>query len=167
MWSRSSPEAHYLLKKHLNWDGPVVITLHEGPKKRFARKHTGALRETLSEATVIQVLCPSMPDNFAITSPPKRVVVDSQRQPQFEFASELTVPQVICVGRIYPSKRQDLLIEAFAELRGFSAMAAEALGRSAGGGILCPKGAGDDRDLRSSRQSDFDGRRRSGRKEGC
>ncbi len=111
-----SPEAHYLLKKHLNWDGPVVITLHEGPKKRFARKHTGALRETLSEATVIQVLLPEYARQLRDYFAPKRVVVIPNAVPQFEFASELTVPQVICVGRIYPSKRQDLLIEAFAEL---------------------------------------------------
>lgn len=108
-----SPEAHYLLRKHLDCRKPMVVTLHEGPKKRFARKHTGALKETLEEADAVQVLLPEYADELQKHFTPRKMVVIPNAVPQYASVSNLTSSEIICVGRLYPSKRQDLLIEAF------------------------------------------------------
>lgn len=107
----------YALKKMGNDSVPVVTMLHGKPDGYFPSHIPQTIKSATEASAVVQVLRPEFVGELLAILPSATITVIPNWVPQFQASANRRERTIICVGRISPEKRQELLIKAFALIK--------------------------------------------------
>lgn len=114
------PEATYILSKILEYEKrqiPIITMLHSNPKEVLGKPVFNYIRDQVSRSSAIQVLQPEFAQQVKEFFPATKIrVIPNFVAEQFKKIN-YSEKKIICVSRVVPGKRIDLLIDAFELIR--------------------------------------------------
>lgn len=107
------PQSAYSVIEYLNFKKTVITMTHNNVELTYSSL-PDQVKKVLQKHSLIHVYLKQFREDVKLYLPKADICVIPNSVPQVDYESNLKCKTIICIGRVIPSKRQDLLINAFA-----------------------------------------------------